>query len=184
MNLVSRNEQLLWLLLGGAGLFFLWSRTQRGEELLARTVETSVETARDIIGNLTRGERNHNPGNIERGEPWIGLAPEQSDARFATFSDAIYGIRALAKTLLTYQRVHALSTIAQIVNRWAPPAENLTGAYAAAVARDVGVDVNTPLTLSDSNILAALTTAIIHHENGRVIYPSDIIAGGVHAALS
>jgi len=36
---------------------------------------------------IPRGIRNHNPGNIEKGDPWQGLAADQSgDPRFAVFA--------------------------------------------------------------------------------------------------
>ena len=51
-----------------------------------------------------RGIRNNNPGNIRRnGDPWQGLAKEQNDREFFTFKSAVYGIRALARLLITYQ---------------------------------------------------------------------------------
>ena len=43
-----------------------------------------------------RGIRNNNPGNIRRnGDPWQGLAKDQTDREFFTFQSAVYGIRAL-----------------------------------------------------------------------------------------
>ena len=50
----------------------------------------------------TRGERNNNPGNIRKGSNWQGLAPEQTDSAFGQFTEAKWGIRALAKVLLQY----------------------------------------------------------------------------------
>src|SRR4051812_38910947 len=92
---------------------------------------------------LTRGIINANPGNIDRGKPptaWLGLAtpaemtPEQkAEKRFAVFRSPEYGIRALAKLLQTYQSKHGLRTVRGIINRWAPPVENNTGAYVNAV---------------------------------------------------
>jgi len=81
-----------------------------------------------------RGIRNNNPGNIRRnGDPWQGLAETQGDKEFFTFATPVYGIRALARTLITYQDRHGLRTIRQIISRWAPPVENDTESYVKAV---------------------------------------------------
>lgn len=121
--------------------------------------------------NLTRGIRNNNPGNIRRStDPWQGLSNRQGDVEFFTFKDAIYGIRALARTLIAYQDKHGLRTIRQIVNRWAPPTENNTNAYVRAVAADTGLDADQPLDMHRFDHLLPLTKAIIHHENGQQPY--------------
>lgn len=125
----------------------------------------------------TRGERNNNPGNIERNNiQWKGLSKDQSgDKRFAVFDTPEDGIRALSKLLLNYQRIHGLNTVRQIINRWAPPNENDTGSYVNAVAADIGVGPDDAVNLNDADVLAKLVEAIIHHENGRVIYARGII---------
>lgn len=132
----------------------------------------------------TRGERNNNPGNIERGTiRWQGMADDQSgDKRFIVFKTPEDGIRALGKLLFNYQHIHGLTTVRQIVNRWAPPVENDTYSYVNAVASEVEVGPDDKIDLSDSTTLSKLVTAIIRHENGRVIYAESMI-GGVAEAL-
>ena len=127
----------------------------------------------------TRGERNNNPGNIDRSTiRWEGMSADQSsDDRFIVFQTPQFGIRALAKILLNYQDVHNLDTIRQIIDRWAPPSENDTGAYVTDVAADVGVGPDDKIDLNDAAILTKLVTAIIRHENGRVIYSETMISG-------
>ena len=49
-----------------------------------------------------RGIRNNNPGNLDKGAPWQGLVNNSSEPRFCTFKDPVWGIRALAVTLITY----------------------------------------------------------------------------------
>ena len=56
----------------------------------------------DGIEKLPRGIRNKNPGNIKLGTDWDGLAAEQLDPTFCTFGEAVMGIRALMRILLTY----------------------------------------------------------------------------------
>ena len=114
----------------------------------------------------SRGIRNNNPGNIRHGDPWQGLAKDQPDTDFATFVSAAYGIRALARTLITYQDKYSLRTIRQIIGRWAPPKENDTPAYVRAVATQAGRQANAQLDLQTYADLRPLVEAIIRHENG------------------
>jgi len=122
-------------------------------------------------GRIPRGIRNNNPGNIRRNEdPWQGLAERQGDVEFFTFKSSIYGIRTLARTLITYQDKHNLRSIRQIINRWAPSVENNTNAYVRAVAADTGLDADQPLDMHRFDHLLPLAKAIIHHENGQQPY--------------
>lgn len=129
----------------------------------------------------TRGERNNNPGNVRHGSNWQGLAEKQPDASFCTFTDAKYGIRTLAKVLLVY-RAKGYDTVRSIVDRWAPPSENNTGAYVAAVAATMKVDPDTHLDVSEYSQMYPLVDAIIRHENGRNIYPRTTIDAGLALA--
>ena len=114
-----------------------------------------------------RGIRNNNPGNLRKSDaPWIGKVAGE-DPAFETFDTIEHGIRALAKTLLTYQRVHRCRTVGDFVLRYAPAHENDTAAYVRDVAKALKVTTDEPLDLSNEIVLAALVTAIIRHENGR-----------------
>lgn len=140
----------------------------------------------------TRGERNANPGNIDRNATqWKGMAPDQSsDPRFVVFISAVWGIRALAKVLLSYSRVYPqdtprdIDTVREIVNRWAPPVENNTGSYVNAVAHELGVGPDQVIDVTDEAVMVPLVKAIIRHENGRVIYGDDVVVDGVQRALA
>lgn len=118
-----------------------------------------------------RGIRNNNPGNLRRTkDPWQGLAAQQNDGEFFQFESAVYGLRAVARTLITYQDRHGLETVRQLIERWAPPTENHTEAYvrfaakAAGVAPDAGVDVHR------YEVLRPLVVAIVRFENGMQPY--------------
>lgn len=117
---------------------------------------------------LPRGIRNKNPGNLEWGDPWQGLKPrsQSTDKRFAEFTAPAYGIRALARTLITYQDKHGICTVRDAINRWAPPVENNTNAYVAAVARAAKVDPADWVDFQDYRTLRPIVEAIIRHENG------------------
>lgn len=116
---------------------------------------------------VPRGIRNNNPGNLRRtSDPWQGLTPKQADRDFFTFKTDIYGIRALARTLIAYQDEHRLRTIRQIISRWAPANENNTGAYIDAVAKRTGFDADRPLDMHRFEQIKSVLEAIIWHENG------------------
>lgn len=129
----------------------------------------------------TRGERNNNPGNIRHGSNWQGLAEKQRDTSFCTFTESKFGIRALAKVLLVY-RAKGYDTVRSIVDRWAPPSENNTGAYVAAVAATMKVDPDTHLDVGEYRQMYPLVDAIIRHENGRNVYPRTTLDAGLALA--
>lgn len=127
--------------------------------------------------SVPRGIRNKNPGNIRWGDPWEGLVPEaqRTDTSFCQFTDTVYGIRALAKILLTYQAKYKLDSVEAIIRRWAPPVENDTGAYVNAVAAHMRVPASQPLDLTDASTLRPLVEGIILHENGTQPYTQTLI---------
>jgi hypothetical protein len=134
----------------------------------------------------SRGERNRNPGNLDRvpGQHWLGMSQDQSgDPRFVVFDEPKWGIRALAKTLLTYYRKHGRNTARKIINRWAPSTENDTSAYVLHVAKLLQLGPDEVFAVDSAPMLQILTKAIIQHENGRVIYPDEEIAKAVEMAL-
>ena len=137
----------------------------------------------------TRGERNNNPGNIDYRptDKWQGLAdpPRETDVafpRFARFTDPKWGIRAIARLLITYADKYDITTIRGIVNRWAPPVENDTGAYVQSVAKQCGVDADEVINVHSYAIMSPLVNAIITHENGRCIYSQSVIDLGLRLA--
>jgi hypothetical protein len=146
-----------------------------------------LATASSSLAELTaptRGIVNNNPGNIRKSDAaWHG-AVTGNDPAFVTFDTPEDGIRAMAKVLLTYQRRHGLDTIAELIERWAPAAENDSFAYIDDVATRLGRDPDEHVDLTDPAILAALCGAIIRHENGRQPYPAAVLAAGVAAALA
>lgn len=141
----------------------------------------------------TREERINNPGGIERAPNtvWKGASPDQSaDSRFVVFTSPVWGIRALARTLLTYSRVYPqdtprdIDTVREIVSRWAPPTENDTDAYVQAVAKTTGFLPDQTIDVTDPEVMASLVIAIIRQENGRNSYHRDEIEDGVQRALA
>jgi len=118
---------------------------------------------------VPRGIRNNNPGNIDRNpaNPWQGLSEDQSsDPRFCVFTDPTWGIRAIARLLISYQDKYKINTVRGIINRWAPPNENNTTAYIYTVAKAVGVQPDDKIDIHEYTAMEPIVQAIIRHENG------------------
>ncbi|QJI52255.1 lysis protein A [Cronobacter phage JC01] len=132
----------------------------------------------EYFGNasLPRGIRNNNPGNIEWGSPWQGLAKtigRNRDDRFAQFVDPASGIRAIAVTLITYYDKRKakdgsrIDSVREVIDRWAPPVENNVSAYAKQVAAVLNVrPEDETLNLHNYDTMRGLVEGIIRHENG------------------
>jgi hypothetical protein len=113
-----------------------------------------------------RGLRNNNPGNIRLStDKWQGQVPGEDDA-FVTFATMAYGIRALVVLLRSYRSKYGLDTVRKIISRWAPPSENDTEAYVAAVCKPGGLDPDAVLP-NDRLTYEYLARRIALHENGR-----------------
>lgn len=158
---------------GGAALI------DSGEALINEGVEYMVK--------LTRGERNNNPGNIRKSAIFWRGETVGSDASFESFASPDEGIRAIAVLMQNYQKKYGLNTVRGLISRYAPPTangkfENDTGAYVNAVSGALGVSPDTPVNLADAGTLLPLVTAIIKHENGRVLYDQALIASAVGVA--
>ena len=141
--------------------------------------------------STSRGLRNNNPGNIDRSpnNKWQGRMPrekmtaaQRDEKRFEVFSTPAWGIRAMCILLITYFDRHGCNTVQKIINRWAPPVENDTGAYVAAVARAVGVQPADFINVHEYRRLLPLVVAIIVHENGRNPYSSEVVEEGLRLA--
>ena len=130
---------------------------------------------------LPRGIRNNNPGNIRHGANWLGLNPNgrNIDSAFCVFTAPVYGIRALAKVLINYKRIHGLNTVRQIVSRYAPPNENQTTAYIQSVAKQLGVYPDTVIDIEERGVLTVFIKAVIRMENGIQPYSDETIQQGI-----
>ena len=85
---------------------------------------------------MSRGLRNNNPGNIRLSRTvWQGEIRPSRDRSFCQFRTMAYGYRALIKLLQNYRRNNGCCTIADFINRWAPPVENNTFGYISRVCR-------------------------------------------------
>lgn len=131
----------------------------------------------EYFGNprLPRGIRNNNPGNIRWGSPWQGLVKngKQKDPDFCLFVDPASGIRAIVMTLITYYDKRKakdgskIDSVREVIERWAPPVENNTGAYANQIAKVLNVSPDSEtLNLHDYRTMKGLVEGVIRHECG------------------
>ena len=130
---------------------------------------------------MTRGIANNNPGNIRHvlGVTWQGQAPVQTDPAFVDFIDPVWGIRAIVRIMRAYKK-EGLNTIAEAIDRWAPPNENNSTAYVADVCSHIGCLPNDFLDFD--TVMPDLVKAIIKHENGEQPYTDDQISRGIALA--
>lgn len=121
-----------------------------------------------------RGFRNNNPLNIRKGSKWKGLSSVQSDKSFCVFTSMRYGIRAAIYLLLKYYNQYQLTTIYDIISRWAPQNENDTLSYCRLVAKELCIPEKyiaaVDLDLNDWANLYDLVSAMIYVENGKHLY--------------
>lgn len=131
----------------------------------------------------TNGIRLNNPGNIERGDPWQGLHEIQSNERFCRFVAAKWGIRAIVRTLITYQDKHGIYTIGGAISRWAPPSDNNpTVNYIDFVSDTVGIHHSQAVDFTDYRVMRGLVVGIIKFENGVQPYDDATIDAGLRLA--
>lgn len=128
-----------------------------------------------------RGIRNNNPGNLVlTGIAWKGKVPESrnTDGRFEQFTAPEWGIRAMFMDIRSDIRKGA-NTVRRLITEYAPPHENNTAAYIAAVASAIGKSADAVITDAD---YPALVKAIIKHENGIQPYPDSLIVQAIGMA--
>lgn len=120
----------------------------------------------------------NNPGNIEKTtglNKWRGEY-ECSRPRFACFDTMPNGYRAMFVLLRNYIS-DGYNTIEKILNRWAPPVENDTGAYIRNVQSWSGVNAYQAIDKDDIDTLEKIVTAMSRMENGVPAVSADVKAG-------
>jgi len=170
------NKQNIVLLFGGLiGAYYL----KKPLQIALDKAQTKIKEVTTMTTGITpRGIRNNNPLNLEKtADNWKGEI-ERTDTRFMTFSSPEYGIRAGGKLLMNYQRLYNLDTMKKVIDRFAPPFENDTNAYAEHIAESLGVNVDDKITISKDNLLPILK-AMIKHENGINPYSDETIISGI-----
>lgn len=142
-------------------------------------VSTPTSVSNGQNRNSPIGVRNNNFGNIRaNGEKWSGQLGDSGG--FKVFETPQAGMQATLSLLDSYANRYGLNTVRGIIGRWAPPNENNTDAYIARIARQMGIDPDTPLDMSDPKTKVDLGFLISRHENGfdPVVYEEWARLGG------
>lgn len=114
----------------------------------------------------SRSWRNNNPGNLKYGEFARAQGATGQDERgFARFPDYATGRKAMENLLFGPRYAGAGLSVSGAISKWAPSSDgNNTAAYAANVARAIGVDPNTPLSQLTPEQRAKMLDAMQKHE--------------------
>ena len=127
---------------------------------------------------ISRGLRNNNPLNIRKnGTKWKGLADDQNDKSFFTFTSPAWGYRAAFITLRNYRLIHDCRTLRSWIYRWAPPVENDTKTYLHFVERNSGIGAEENPDTDSAEVMCSIVAAMSHMENGIPARMEDVRAG-------
>ena len=124
---------------------------------------------------IPRGIRNNNPLNIRVGNVWLGEVPNPTDNEFEQFVSMFYGLRAGFILLRRYIRRYHLTTVPDIISRWAPNSENNTVKYIDTVCQISGIAPDTQMKYEDEETLVNLVDAMILVECGQHVDRATII---------
>ncbi|MBR3703657.1 MAG: structural protein P5 [Alistipes sp.] len=116
---------------------------------------------------MSRGIDNCNPGNIRLSKVFYrGEVQPSQDAAFKQFSSMEWGYRAMFVLLDTYARRYGLNTIRGMISRYAPPSENNTEAYIAAICEWTGIAADEVLDTRSRQDMVPIVVAMSRIENG------------------
>lgn len=127
---------------------------------------------------MSRGLRNNNPGNIRCSKVhYKGEVRPSRDPDFKEFSTMAYGYRAVFVLLDTYRSRYGLTTIRQMLNRYAPPTENFTEGYVRFVADYSGVMPDEVVDTRAEMDMIPIVEAMSKIENGVAANRADVERG-------
>lgn len=116
----------------------------------------------------------NNPYNLrETGQDWQGQTGETRG--FTDFDSPYAGTRAADRVLQTYGKSD-ISTIDEIVSRYAPSNENDTQGYIKFVSEQTGIPSSQPIDLGDPVTRSKILAAIGKMESGQTSTPEEIRA--------
>lgn len=116
-----------------------------------------------------RGIRNNNPLNIRIGNQWLGERANPNDPAFEQFVAMEYGIRAGFVLLRRYIRHYKRTTIASIIEAWAPASENNAQRYIGTVSQLSGINPTEAIRYEDKDVMLRLVDAMIRVECGQPV---------------
>lgn len=113
---------------------------------------TKPATYPNPSGN-NRGLKNNNPLNIRKnGDKFQGEIQPSGDPAFKQFESMRYGYRAAFRIINTYIK-NGNNTIAKIINRWAPAADNNnTASYIEHVEQRSGINRNVTIETTEQKL--------------------------------
>ena len=127
---------------------------------------------------MSRGLRNCNPGNIRRSRVrYVGEVVPSRDREFKEFQSMAYGYRAMFALLDSYRRRYGLSTIRQMLNRYAPPTENFTEGYIRFVSQTTGIAPDEIINTRAARDMVPVVAAMSQIENGIPAVMEDVNHG-------
>ena len=127
------------------------------------------------ITTVPRGIRNNNPLNIRIGNVWLGERANPNDPSFEQFVAMEYGIRAGFVLLRRYIRHYKRTTVAAIIEAWAPSNENNTQRYIDIVSQLSGINPTEAIRYEDKTTMVSLVDAMIRVECGQPVERRIII---------
>lgn len=132
--------------------------------------------SKSFLGQLApmpRGLRNNNVGNIRfsKANNWLGKIPlalnTDANNSFEQFENVHFGIRAMMILIKNYYTKNGLTSVKQIISKYAPEFENNTKAYVDSVVAMVGQNDIPVLT---EHVIKNLAKAIHYVENGKQFF--------------
>lgn len=123
---------------------------------------------------LPRGYRNNNPLNIRinPANNWQGKVQNNTDGVFEQFVAMEYGYRAALKLIRNYITNDGLTTVSEIISKWAPNNENNTAGYIQRVCNSTGWVPGKTIDPYNVHDMADLVYAMALVENGNTILPN------------
>lgn len=127
---------------------------------------------------MSRGLRNCNPGNIRQSRSnFKGEVRPSRDSAFKQFESMAYGYRAMFVLLNSYHKRYGLTTIREMISRWAPPTENFTEGYIRLVAERSGIAADAEVDSRSERDMVPIVAAMSEIENGAKAVMTDVHEG-------
>ena len=116
---------------------------------------------------MSRGTDNRNPGNIRRSRVrYKGELHPSTDVAFKQFESMEWGYRAMFVLLDTYRVRYGLTTLREMISRYAPPEENHTGLYIDMVCSMTGITPDEQIDTRSRKTMIPVGAAMSRVENG------------------
>lgn len=127
---------------------------------------------------MSRGIENCNPGNIRRSRVrYKGECHPSTDTHFKQFESMEWGYRAMFILLDTYRVRHQLTTLREMIARYAPPTENHTALYLDMVCDMAGMCPDEKIDTRSRRVMVPIVAAMSRVENGCAARRSEVERG-------